>query len=532
MILYFFIFAPIITGTLIFLLPRKTTKIFALLLQAALFILAIYNFIKIADTGTLIEITGSNMSITGITLVCDKLSAALVVLATFIFLICFIFGVLDKFVNKLFIFLFIVLQSLIITLFLTRDLFNIYVIVEVSTIIVSVLIMFKKDSESLYDGMVYLITNIAAMTLYLFGIAILYKIFGVLDIDVIREKMYFVKESKSLILPFSLIFTGIGLKCAFLPLFSWLPKAHATASAPSVVSVVLSALYVKGGIYLFIRLNNMFNPAININNVFIVIGILTSIFGIVFAITQSDIKLILAYHTVSQLGLILTGISIGTLTSYYGGILHIFNHAIFKSVLFLCAGIIIDHYKTRNIYELKGVFKNMPIVSIAMIMAILGITGAPLFNGSVSKYLIQGGTKSIIINISILLINFGTIMSFIKVSKIFGGTKKIANQNVKWYKKTSVLILGLMCLVMGLGGPLVVKVIFDYNVQMTGVIYIEKLGIYIISLIVGYYIYSKFIYKNKYVKAGLTLDLGVNEISIAMLIFFLFLALITYVVLI
>ena len=532
MILYFFIFVPIVTGTFIYLLPRKATKVFALILQFSMFIASIYNFIQISNTGTLTQITGSDIAITGITLVCDKLSAALVVLATFIFLICFLFGVLDKFVNNLFIFLFVILQSLIISLFLTRDLFNIYVIVEVSTIIVSVLIMFKKDSESLYDGMVYLISNIVAMTLYLFGVAMLYRIFGVLDIDVIREKMYLVEETKSLIVPFSLIFTGIGLKCAFLPLFSWLPKAHATASAPSVVSVILSALYVKGGIYLFIRLNHMFDPVINLNNVFLIIGIMTSLFGIVLAVSQKDLKLILAYHTVSQLGLILMGLSIGTLTSYYGGILHIFNHAMFKSVLFLCAGIIINHYGTRNVYELKGVFKNMPIVSIAMIMAILGITGAPLFNGSVSKYLIQGGTKSIILNISIIAINLGTIMSFLKVAKIFIGTKKIKVVKVKWYKNMAVLVIGLMCLLMGLGGPIMVKTIFDYNIQMTGAVYLEKVIVYVISLVVGYFIYSKIVSKRKFVKEGIALDLGVNEISIAMLGFFLFLTLTTFIILV
>jgi len=528
MILYFFIFIPIVVGTIIYLIPKKEVKFLAFLLQLSMLILAIYNFIIVFSQGTIIKIVGSNLSITGITLVCDKLSAALLVLTTFIFFICFVFGLLDKFINSLFIFLFIILQSLIITIFLSRDLFNIFVLIEVSTIVVSVLVMFKKDSESIYDGMVYLITNITAMTLFLFGIGMLYKIFGVLDIDVIKVKMQYIGSAKSLVLPFSLIFTGIGLKSAFLPLFSWLPKAHATPSAPSIVSVILSALYVKVGIYLFIRLQDMFLPAININNVFLIIGILTSLVGIILAIYQSDIKLILAYHTVSQLGLILTGLSIGTATSYYGGVLHIFNHAIFKSVLFLSVGIIIERYKIRNIYEIKGVYKNMPIVSIAMILAILGITGAPFFNGSISKYLIQGGARGFVINWAIIIINLGTIISFIKISKIFSGNSNKKIDKVKWYKQIAVLLIGVMCLIMGLGGPLLVKELFGYTISLSYIEYFEKIIIYIISLGVGYFIFFKFINKSKRVQAGISFNLGVNEISISMLGFFLVLSLLTY----
>ncbi|MBN2851872.1 MAG: proton-conducting membrane transporter [Clostridia bacterium] len=528
MILYFFIFVPIIVGTVVYLIPGKMTKILAFLLQGLMLALAIYNFINVVSNGDIVQVIGSNLSITGITLVCDKISAALLILTTFIFFICFLFGLLDKFVNNLFIFLFIILQALIIGIFLTRDLFNIYVLVEVSTIIVSVLIMFKKDSVSLYDGMVYFISNIAAMTLFLFGVAILYKTFGVLDIDVIKVKMQFVEDTRSLILPFGLMMTGIGLKCAFLPLFSWLPKAHATASAPSIVSVILSALYVKGGIYLFIRIADMYKPAINIDWVFLTIGIMTSLFGIVLAFSQKDIKLILAYHTVSQLGLILTGLSMGTVSSYYGGLLHIFNHAMFKSVLFLCAGIIIDHYKTRDVYEIRNVFKNMPLVSIAMIMAILGITGAPFFNGSVSKYLIQGGAKNISLNAIIIIINLGTVISFIKVATIFKGKEKTMNVSVKWYKKTAVLIIGSMCLLMGLGGPVLVRTLFDYQLQMSFLVYIEKLMVYVFSLAGGYLLYSRLIRKLKFVKQGLSIDLGVNEISIAMLAFFVFLSFTTY----
>jgi len=107
--------------------------------------------------------------------------------------------------------------------------------------------------------------------------------------------------------------------------------------------------------------------------------------------SQYDIKLILAYSTVSQIGLIIFGLSVDNSYSYYGAIYHIINHSIFKTLLFLCAGLIIDHYNTRDMRKIRGVFTSMPLLSVAMIMAMLGVTGAPLFNGSISKYLIQKG---------------------------------------------------------------------------------------------------------------------------------------------
>ena len=107
------------------------------------------------------------------------------------------------------------------------------------------------------------------------------------------------------------------------------------------------------------------------------------------AVCQKDIKLILAYHTVSQVGLIVAGLCSGTSYGYSGAMLHIYNHALFKSLLFLAAGILIKQYGTRNVYEIRGVMRSLPAVGAACAAGILGITGAPFFNGSISKYFLM-----------------------------------------------------------------------------------------------------------------------------------------------
>ncbi|MBN2559069.1 MAG: proton-conducting membrane transporter [Clostridia bacterium] len=530
MILYSFIIIPLAAGILIYLVPKRQMIRFAFLLQLGLLGLSAYNFIMIRLEGPREMVLGGFEIIAGISLRCDTLSGALLILTAFIFTMCYIFGLMDRLMSNLFIFLFLVLQALVTTIFLSRDLFNIYVVTEVSTIIVAVLIMFKKDSRSIYDGMLYLITNIAAMTFFLFGTAFIYKSFGTLDIDMIEAKMHAVANPKALILPFSLIMTGVCLKCAFVPLFSWLPKAHATPSAPSIVSVILSGLYVKCGIYMFIRMREMFMPAIAIDEVFLYIGIATGIAGFVMAMAQKDIKLILAYHTISQMGLILMGISYGNQFSYYGGVLHLFNHAIFKSLLFFFAGIIISKYKTRDITKIRGVFKRMPYVSVMAFAAMLGITGAPLFNGSVSKYFIESGLEGSIVEYEFILISAGTIISFIKFSQIFPGNGSEGKIRVDRWKKAAVTIMGFMCIAMGLGGTIIIGAVFNYEVSINAAGYARNAAIFLISLAGGYFLYTKYLKKTRFIREGISIELGVNEIGICIAGFFAFITAAAYLI--
>ncbi len=520
MILYALILLPIVAGAMIYLIKKSMVLWLGFFLQILLFGLSIYNFAIVQINGPYEIVLGNFQRIAGITLRCDTLSAALVLLTVFIYFICYLFGILENFMNNLFIFFFLTLQAMIIAIFLSRDLFNIYVLAEVSTIIVSVLIMFKKDRRSLYDGMLYLITNITAMTFFLFGLGFMYKIFGTLNMDIISGKMFDIADVRTLAVPFAFLVTGVALKCAFLPLFSWLPKAHATASAPSIISVVLSGLYIKSGIYLFIRIREMFMPVLHLDQLFLYIAIGTAIVGFILAMAQKDMKLILAYHTISQLGLVLVGITSGSELSYFGGILHLFNHAIFKSLLFLCAGIITERYGKRKVTEIKGVFRRMPYVSVMMMAAMMGITGAPLFNGSVSKFMIESGVHGRFLEYVVIFINLGTIISFIKLSGIFFGGKGEEKIHIDFWKKSAITIMGFLCLAMGLAGPLFISSIFNYKVNFDIIEYIKNMIIFFVSFGVGWVLYRKVLKQSKFIQKGFEIDLGINGIAISMTAFF------------
>jgi multicomponent Na+:H+ antiporter subunit D len=247
---------------------------------------------------------------------------------------------------------------------------------------------------------------------------------------------------------------------------------------------------------------------------------MTAVIGFIFALSQTDIKLILAYHTVSQVGLIVFGLSIGSEYSYWGSIYHMLNHAIFKSTLFLTAGIIIDEYGTRNIREVRGVFKRMPYVSIAIIFAMLGITGAPLFNGSFSKYLIQKGTsRSFWFEVSFFIINLGTIMSFVKYSTMLFG-KNEGRFKIRWNQKFVILLLATICLLGGIFGPFFMDILFDVHVTISASSYIDKFKLYFLSLGLGIGFYYFLYHKIGLFKKIRELELTFNQIIMAMFIFF------------
>lgn len=518
--LYFFILLPLISALIGYISHSKVAKFLLMLLQFFFLAMGILNFVAVRNFGTKFETLGGHSQGLGITLRADLFGSVMVLLTLFIFTCLILYNYHKSYMNHLFMFLFLALQGLLCGLFLSNDLFNIYVLVEVSTIVVSILIIFKKDSSSIYDGIVYFLTNLASMTLFFLGIGYMYKIFGTLDLTILAQRIHLVEDKSTLILPFVLLVTAVDLKAAIMPLFSWLPKAHGTASAPSIISATLSGLYVKGGIYLFIRLLNLFDPVFNGGEIFLIFGLMTAFVGFLFALSQTDIKLILAYSTVSQIGLIVFGLSIGSEYSYWGAIYHICNHAIFKTTLFLTAGIIIEEYGTRDIRKVRGVFRRMPLISIGIIFAMLGVSGAPLFNGSFSKYLIQSGSsQSLIYEISFFIINLGTIMYFIKYSTMLFG-KTTERSKIRWNQTAIILFLATICLAGGVFGSYFMKILFGVNASISLQSYYDKFIIYMFSLILatGFYYFL-------YQKVGLfrkirEIELSFNQIALSIFIFY------------
>ncbi len=518
--LLWFVILPVIVGLIGYLINDKFSFGLIFTAQSIMFVMVSYTAMLIYRNGPIVYSLGYEERFYTINLIGDEISILFVLLTTFLFLMMLLYNYHKHYMNHLFLFLFIVLEGLINGIFLSSDLFDLYALIEVSTITVAVLIMFKKDSQSIYDGMVYLLTNLVSMTFFLFGVGYLYKIFGSLDFGIIKEMMPLVTDKHQLILPYTMLITAISLKSAVMPLFSWLPRAHGTPSAPSIVSAILSGLYVKGGIYLFIRFQDTFSYHLDTSRAFLFMGFLTAVIGFIFALSQTDLKLILAYSTVSQIGLIIFGLSMNSEYSYFGSIYHIVNHAIFKSTLFLTAGIILEEYKTRDIRNIKGVFKRMPFIGIIIVVAILGMTGAPLFNGSISKLLIQkGGHYSNLKEIALIVINLGTILCFVRYSSILFGAHT-ERYKTRWNQKIALAVMAGLTFFGGLFGQSIVNVIFNLHIEMTPMSWMSKVAIYIGSLAVGILFYLRLYKKINLFKTMREIELTFNEIVYSIIFFF------------
>jgi NADH:ubiquinone oxidoreductase subunit 5 (subunit L)/multisubunit Na+/H+ antiporter MnhA subunit len=191
---------------------------------------------------------------------------------------------------------------------------------------------------------------------------------------------------------------GFGTKAGFMPLHVWLPEAH--PAAPSHVSAVMSGVMIKTGIYGLVRLLVLLGPPPAWWGwLLLVIGVTSGVLGVLFALAQHDLKRLLAYHSVENIGIIALGLGLGTLgvasgmpalavLGYGGGLLHVINHALFKGLLFLGAGSVLHGAGTREIDRLGGLLRRMPWTGTCFLVGAAAIAGLPPLNGFVSEFLI------------------------------------------------------------------------------------------------------------------------------------------------
>ena len=186
------------------------------------------------------------------------------------------------------------------------------------------------------------------------------------------------------LLAVALLVIGFGTKAGLAPFHPWLPDAH--AEAPTPVSVLLSGVMIKVAIYALARTVSIFFPVLpQLTTFTVALGTFTMLLGVILALVQDDLKRLLAYSSVSQMGYVLAGVGLGTYLGYYGGFFHLLNHAIFKGLLFMCVGAVVYATGARKVSELGGLARRMPITGMCFLVGGLAIAGFPPFNGFMSK---------------------------------------------------------------------------------------------------------------------------------------------------
>jgi proton-translocating NADH-quinone oxidoreductase chain N len=274
----------------------------------------------------------------------------------------------------------------------TNNLIMLYVATEATTLTSGLLVAFYWDRRALEAGYKYLMILTIGITFALFGCVLVYaaaaatKRLGgasALLISDVRNVVQFIPSGTAAI-AIAFLVIGFGTKAGIAPFHPWLPDAH--AEAPTPISVLLSGVMIKMALYAMARTVSIFYPAWPQVTVFIVaLGTFSMLLGIILALTQNDLKRLLAYSSVSQMGYVLVGIGLGTYLGCYGGLYHLLNHALYKSLLFMCVGAVIYATGTRRIDELGGLRKQMPITSGCFFLGALAIAGFPPLNGFWSK---------------------------------------------------------------------------------------------------------------------------------------------------
>jgi len=515
--LIYYVIVPILIAVFLYFFSDKIGRVIAIVAQS-LFVLGAFYLLFQTQNDVIVTNVGNFRSFLGIYLMADTLTAVFVLLSAVIFLAAAVFSIDEK-RSKLFWFLLFIWESALIGLFLTRDFFNIFVMAEVATVVVAVLLMYDRDRRRIYDGMIFLMTNVVAIQFYLFGVGYIYMITGRMDMFAVAEMIRELPPSQ-VYLAYALIMTAIAFKCALLPLSSWLVKVSSVPRAPVAIATILSALHVKGGIYLFIRFQGIFGELIP-SEFYIAIGVITGTIGVIMALAQKDIMLILAYSSVAQIGLIMIGLNMGAPYAYAGALYHIVNHAIFKGALFFGAGMISHAYGIRDISRIRGVWQRARTFTIVQFMAILGIIGAPFFNGSISKYFMSADA-GVPLTIAMVVINLGTILVYLKYISMFRGQTSTTNPYLKdRCGQSVVIVLGALCLIFGVFGQWIMNFLFRLDLQVGVWGYIQKVIIFAVSLVVGLVVIRYAAPVNRLLeKYGVRVNLGFRGICASIGIFF------------
>lgn len=307
---------------------------------------------------------------------------------------------------------------------LTADIFSLFVAFEVVAIAAYVLIAYDRTDAGLLAGLKYLILSTVGILFFLFGVFVIYRDVGSLSFSVLSAAMAEPGgpvDSTAIHVAVAALCVGIGVRTAFIPFHTWLPEAH--AYAPHPVSALLSGILIKVSFFALMRIIAVMR-AIYLSDLLMWIGGVTAVIAVIWALSQSDTKRLLAYHSISQMGYVLAAFGAAAAGSVTAGFAHGMHHALFKSLLFLVAGAAISMTGERNLFRMKPIGRRAPLLSVAFLLGAASIAGLPPFNGFMSKQLISsalsasGAIGAGAVGVLLSVAAVGTTASFIKVSRI------------------------------------------------------------------------------------------------------------------
>ncbi len=281
----------------------------------------------------------------------------------------------------------------------TGDVFNIFVFLEISSLSSYTLISQGSTRRALTSSLQYLVMGTIGGTFLLLGIGMLYMVTGTLNIVDMAAQLSAIGPNRTVLVGLAAICVGTSIKLAVFPLHIWLPNAY--TYAPAMVTAFLAATATKVAYYVLVRfLFSVFGVGLafgqlDFNHVLLPLAVLAMFAGSLVAIYQDDIKRMLAYSSVAQIGYMVLGLALGTKAGLTGGLVHLFNHALMKSGLFLVMACVVVRLGSTRLSAFSGLGRRMPLTMAAFVVGGLSLVGVPLTVGFVSKwYLVTGALEA------------------------------------------------------------------------------------------------------------------------------------------
>lgn len=425
------IVVPLLSSMIMVLVGIFNKKLVSYIFQLVAVLTAIFSYhliLKVYDEGPIRYFFGNWAAPIGIEYHVDMLNAFCILVLSLIFAVMSFYfpKVVIKEIPEEKYHIFYAVTTLFMTgllgITITGDLFNIYVFTEIASITAYALIAIGGRKESYVSSFNYLVLGTIGASFVVLGIGYLYMATGTLNLLDMQQRLVPMYDSKIVMVGAAFIFVGLSMKMALFPLHSWLPGAY--ADSPSPVSALMSATSTKVMAYVMVRfLYSVFTTSFDVKvlpvmEILFYMSIAAVISGSFLAIGQDNIKKMLAYSSVGQIGYIVMGATMQSFSGMMGGLYHFMTHAILKGGLFLVVGVIFYNLTTVKIEDFKGLYKKMPFTSFAFLIFALGMIGIPSTAGFVSKwYLVKGAleTGKIVGAVGVLLSSLLTAIYFWRV---------------------------------------------------------------------------------------------------------------------
>ena len=361
--------------------------------------------------------------------------------------------------------LFLMLAGGVMGMVLTGDLFNMFIMVEILTFAAVALTAFRNTvTGALEAAFKYLVVGSIGSSCILAGTIVLYAQLHTLNLGQLAALIpdHVTTSTK---LAFALLYIGFSTKAFLVPFHPLAADAH--GAAPASISVLISGVLTKSGIYGIIRLTYFLFQSMGLGTMqflLVFVGSVSMFVCVTMALAQHDFKRLLAFHSISQIGYVLTAVGLSTALGISAGVYHAMNHTIFKGLLFLAAGAVLHETGTTDLGKLGGLSKKMPVTTVMFLIGAFSISGIPPFNGFASKWMIYQATYQkavesnnigfLLATIVALVTSTLTLASFVKVTQsVFFGQLPKELENVKevpFGMRLAMGILAALCVVTGL----------------------------------------------------------------------------------